>query len=100
MSMAPSNSPGASPASAATAPADATTVHVLDFKIQPAALTLKGPAITVAGPTVTFVVTNDGPTPHNVAVRDAAGKVLMTTHNLSRGQHDARSIGPIVGATR
>jgi hypothetical protein len=79
MSMAPSNSPGASPASAATAPADATTVHVLDFKIQPAALTLKGPAISL------FVV-NDGPTVHNVTIRDASGKVLMATPDLRAGE--------------
>jgi uncharacterized cupredoxin-like copper-binding protein len=47
---------------------------------------LSKPDITVAGPTVTFVVTNDGPTPHNVAVRDANGGVLLTTRDLSRGE--------------
>ena len=47
---------------------------------------LSKPDITVAGPTVTFAVTNDGPTPHNVAVRDANGRVLLTTRDLSRGE--------------
>jgi plastocyanin len=47
---------------------------------------LSTPVLTATGPTVSFTVTNDGPTPHNVAVRDANGNVLMTTRDLSRGE--------------
>jgi plastocyanin len=74
--MAPGVSSGASNQ---TAPPDATTVHVLDFKIQPAALTIKGPSVTL------FVV-NDGPTVHNVTIRDASGMVLMATPDLRPGE--------------
>lgn len=33
---------------------------------------------------VSFAVENQGPTPHNVAIRDAAGEVLVTTRDLRR----------------
>ena len=67
------------PSVPSSVPANAVMITVMDFM-------LSKPDITVAGPTVTFVVTNDGPTPHNVAVRDASGKVLMTTRDLKRGE--------------
>lgn len=54
-------------------------IHVADFM-------LDTPDLSVTGPTVTFIVTNDGPTPHNVAVRNAEGLVLMTTRDLSVGE--------------
>ncbi|MBA3687519.1 MAG: hypothetical protein H0W81_01575 [Chloroflexi bacterium] len=54
-------------------------IHVADFM-------LDNPDLSVTGPTVTFMVTNDGPTPHNVAVRNAEGVVLMTTRDLSLGE--------------
>lgn len=82
-SAASSSPPSGSPASS-TPPPGAVAITVMDFM-------LSKPAISVTGPTVTFVVTNDGPTPHNVAVRDTAGKVLMTTHDLSRGQSETIS---------
>ena len=59
--------------------ADALAVSVADFMIAPADL-------EVAGPTVTISVTNDGPTPHNLTVRDATGDVLMGTEDLSVGE--------------
>jgi plastocyanin len=67
------------PSVPSSVPGDAVTITVMDFM-------LSKPDISVAGPTVTFVVTNDGPTPHNVAVRDANGTVLMTTRDLKRGE--------------
>jgi plastocyanin len=62
----------------ASADAEAIAVSVMDFMIEPADL-------EVAGPTVAIDVTNDGPTPHNLTVRDEAGEVLMGTEDLSVG---------------
>jgi len=56
---------------------DALTVTVSDFMIDPSDL-------EVAGTTVTIDVVNDGPTPHNLSVRDADGEVVMATADLSR----------------
>ena len=63
----------------ASTPADAVEITVRDFMLDPA-------DVSVDGPTVTFAVTNDGPTPHNVAVRNAAGETLMTTADLRTGE--------------
>jgi plastocyanin len=54
-------------------------VSVADFMIAPSEL-------EVAGPTVAITVINDGPTPHNLTVRDAAGDVLLATRDLSVGE--------------
>jgi plastocyanin len=61
--------------------ADALAVSVADFMIDPA-------EAEVAGPTVTISVTNDGPTPHNLTVRDGAGDVVMGTEDLSVGDSE------------
>jgi len=58
--------------------ADALTVSVADFMIDPSDL-------EVAGSTITIDVTNDGPTPHNLSIRDADGEVLLATADLSVG---------------
>ena len=65
-------------------PVDALAVSVLDFMIDPADL-------EVAGPTVTIAVTNDGPTPHNLTVRDAAGEVVTGTDDLGVGESETIS---------
>jgi plastocyanin len=65
-------------------PADALAVSVLDFMIDPAEL-------EVTGPTVTIAVTNDGPTPHNLTVRDAAGDVIIGTDDLGVGESETIS---------
>ena len=62
----------------ASAAAEAIAVGVMDFMIEPT-------DVEVAGPMVTIDVTNDGPTPHNLTVRDEAGEVLMGTEDLSAG---------------
>jgi uncharacterized cupredoxin-like copper-binding protein len=72
MSPAASVVPGASPA--ATVP-----VTLADFTIMPTDL-------VVTGATVSFDVVNVGPTPHNLAIRDAAGILLGTTPDLSQGE--------------
>jgi plastocyanin len=64
--------PGASPAVA-------IPVTLADFTVTPADL-------VVSGTTVSFDVVNDGPTPHNLAIRDAAGTLLGTTPDLSQGE--------------
>jgi uncharacterized cupredoxin-like copper-binding protein len=66
------------------APADTVNVSLADFMIQPS-------DIEVTGPTVTIAVTNDGPTPHNLTVRDEDGDVLMGTPDLSAGDSDTLS---------
>ena len=65
--------------SASAADAEALTVTVSDFMIEPSDL-------AVEGTTVTIDVVNDGPTPHNLSVRDADGEVLMATADLSTGE--------------
>ena len=62
-------------------PTGALTVSVADFMIDPG-------EVEIAGPTVTISVTNDGPTPHNLTVRDAAGDVAMGTEDLSVGDSE------------
>ena len=71
-SQAPSSQ---APSSEATS-ADSLAVSVADFMLDPSAL-------EVTGSTVTIDVTNDGPTPHNLTVRDEAGEVVMATADLS-----------------
>ena len=62
-----------------TETAEAITINLADFMIDPSEL-------EAAGPTVTLEVTSDGPTPHNLTVRNAAGDVLMATDDLSAGE--------------
>ena len=69
------------PASSDTPPAGALTVSVADFMIDPA-------EVEISGSTVTISVTNDGPTPHNLTVRDAAGDVVVGTEDLSVGDSE------------
>ncbi len=78
-SAAESDAPASSAPSADAPSAEAITVSVADFMIDPSDL-------EVAGPTVTIDVTNDGPTPHNLTVRDEAGEVVMATADLSVDQ--------------
>lgn len=86
-SAAPSTGPVASgaPASSATGssttPAgDATPITVKDFTLDPKDVTVTGQA--------SLGVTNAGPTVHNVTIRDASGKVLAATKDLSPGQSE------------
>ena len=64
--------------------ADAITINLADFMIDPSDL-------EAVGPIVTLDVTSDGPTPHNLTVRDAAGEVLLATEDLSAGDTDTIS---------
>ena len=77
-------SAGASDGAASTAPSNSTAVIVRDFKIEPA-------DIKVQGKTVSLAVTNQGPTIHNVAIRDASGAVIVTTRDLKTGESETIS---------
>ena len=76
-----SQSEGTGGATEAPAAADALTVNLMDFMIDPSDL-------EATGPTVTFEVTSDGPTPHNLTVRDANDEVVMATADLSTGDSE------------
>ena len=71
-------------ASQPQASTEATSVSVADFLIDPS-------TIELAGPTVTLEVTNDGPTPHNLTVRDGNDAIIMATPDLAVGQTDTIS---------
>ncbi len=86
---APTSGTAASPAPASTAPSAAsaaasTAVIVKDFTLDPL-------DVAVAG-TVSLAVTNDGPTVHNVAIRDDAGAVLGTTADLKEGESETLTV--------
>jgi plastocyanin len=66
------------------ASADAIPVSVADFMIGPSDL-------EASGPSVSFEVTNDGPTPHNLTIRDDADEVVMATQDLSVGESETIS---------
>ena len=82
-----SNAPGSTPpgpgASATTAVA-ATSIHVRDFALDPKDV--------IARSSVSLAVTNDGPTIHNVSIRDASGKVVGATKDLTPGQSESLTV--------
>ena len=57
------------------------TIHVMDFKLDSA-------SISVAGTVLSLAVTNDGPTIHNVTVRDGSGAVLFGSKDLREGESE------------
>jgi uncharacterized cupredoxin-like copper-binding protein len=82
-----SSSPAVSPAgSVGPGPsAEAAAIHVRDFTLDPKAITSGGSAVALA-------VTNDGPTVHNVTIRDSSGTVLAATKDLKPGQSETLSV--------
>ncbi len=73
------SSPATSSAPASAVSGNGIEVHLSDFKIAPATLTAK------AGVNI-FAVRNDGPTPHNLTIKDASGKTLGATRDLKPGE--------------
>jgi len=72
---------GSAPNGTGTAGASAdmsATIHVLDFKLNPATIEVKGTVLSLA-------VTNDGPTVHNVTIRQGSGPELFGTADLKEG---------------
>ena len=80
-----------SPASPSTSSTPAVEVRVADFKITPA-------EVRVGAGVVTLAVANDGPTPHNLTIRDAAGALVMATPEIRPGASETLS-GAIAGGT-
>ena len=78
----PAESP--SPAKSEAATTDATMVIVKDFTLDPIDVAVTGP--------VSLAVTNEGPTLHNVAIRDDAGQELATTRDLKEGESETLTV--------
>ena len=66
-------------------------VTLSDFKLSPGTLSAKAGAVE-------FDVKNDGPTPHNLTVKDSTGKVVGATRNLSPGENAKLTITLTVGS--
>ena len=82
-----SAAPAASVAGGSVGPsaeAGTTQIHVRDFTLDPKDLAVTG--------TVSLAVTNDGPTIHNVSIRDASGKVVGATKDLTPGQSETLTV--------
>ena len=82
-----SAAPAASVAGGSVGPSAAagtTQIHVRDFTLDPKDLAVTG--------TVSLAVTNDGPTIHNVSIRDASGKVVGATKDLTPGQSETLTV--------
>ncbi len=90
MTVTPFATAGPSPAavsggSVGPSPAAGTTkIHVRDFTLDP-----KGLAVTGS---VSLAVINDGPTVHNVSIRDASGTVVAATKDLAQGQSETLTV--------
>ena len=72
------NAPTGSPST--TSPAG-TPILVRDFALDPGALTVTAGAVAMT-------VTNDGPTVHNVKIRDGAGAVRFGSADLREGESE------------
>ncbi len=59
----------------------ALTVHLKDFTIVPT-------EIAVPAGDLTLAVVNDGPTPHDLAIRDGGGTVVARTQDLAPGRSE------------
>ena len=83
---APTTAPATTPAPAESeaVDTDATPVIVKDFTLDPIDVVVDGP--------VSLAVTNEGPTLHNVAIRDEAGEELGTTRDLREGESETLTV--------
>lgn len=85
-SIAPASIAPASMAPGSAAPTGAAIpVTLADFSVTPNPM-------GAAGTAVTFDVINQGPTPHNLTIRDAAGTVLGASQTLSTGGTESVTI--------
>lgn len=83
VSAAPSSTTGGSTAAPMTdgGAAGPRVIVVRDFELDPA-------SVSVAGDTIAFEVRNEGPTVHNVKVRDQAGITLFGSRDLREGESE------------
>ena len=86
-SASPSTAASAAPTDAApsaSAATDSTVVIVRDFTLDPIDVTEQGE--------VSLAVTNEGPTVHNIAIRDGSEAVVGTTANLLTGESETLTV--------
>ena len=81
-SSAPATS--ATPGGSASPAAEVTVVIVKDFTLDPKDVSVQG--------AVSLAVTNEGPTVHNIAIRDDAGAVVGTTKDLKTGESETLTV--------
>ena len=74
----------AAPAGSASPAAEVTVVIVKDFTLDPKDVSVQG--------AVSLAVTNEGPTVHNIAIRDDAGAVVGTTKDLKTGESETLTV--------
>ena len=79
-----SSSATSSPGGATASSAAPTAIHVRDFTLDPLAVSSTGGSISLA-------VTNDGPTIHNVTIRDSKGTIIAATKDLQPGTSETLS---------
>ena len=84
-STVPAGTPAGAAGTGPSAQVPATAIHVKDFTLDPKVVTSAGSAVALA-------VTNDGPTVHNVTIRDSSGTVLGATKDLKPGQSETFSV--------
>ena len=75
----PSSPPASSSPSSVAVAGNGIEVYLSDFRILPAALSAR------AGVNV-FDVRNDGPTPHNLTIKDMSGETVGATRDLKPGE--------------
>ncbi len=75
------NAPGSGTPAGGVTP---TAIHVRDFTLDPV-------TVSATGGSVSLAVTNDGPTIHNVTIRNAAGTILAATKDLQPGTSESLS---------
>ena len=90
-----STEPSGAPASLSASPAPSQSIDpglgeaipmiVKDFTLEPVDLKVVGSKFALA-------VTNEGPTLHNITIRDSGGTVLVGTKDLREGQSEVISV--------
>lgn len=78
-SVAACTGPGTTQTPAAPATPETITVGLVDFALDPSELSVDSGKLLIE-------VTNAGPTPHNLTIRDAAGDSVLATPDLRRGE--------------
>lgn len=74
------DAPSVAPSSEPSAEVDGQAVVVKDFAIEPADVT--------SATDVALAVTNEGPTPHNLTIRNEAGETIAATADLREGESE------------
>lgn len=86
---APTEIPSEAPSAAPSQALEGTPLIVKDFTLAPLTVVSEG--------SVALAVTNEGPTLHNVAIRDDAGTLLGTTADLREGESEVLRVDLAAG---